>query len=139
MTWIWWVLPAAGGLLCLALYPRHGLAGVLKSWELLLTPAMKRALAALTSQMELDAARLDLAHQEATQARQSTQMDEAVRLLDLAFGGIGFLLEESTPVSELFSARLHVPPFHDVDLRFRRVYTRPQEAGILRVGASIAN
>jgi diguanylate cyclase (GGDEF)-like protein len=65
--------------------------------------------------------------------------DKEVRLLDLAFGGIGFLLEESTPVPELFSARLHVPPFNDVDLRFRRVYTRPQEAGILRVGASIAN
>ena len=65
--------------------------------------------------------------------------DKEVRLLDLAYGGIGFLVEESAPLPEIFSARLHVPPFRDVDLRFRRVYTRPQDAGVLRVGASIAN
>ncbi len=64
--------------------------------------------------------------------------DKEVRLLDLARGGIGFLLDDSATLPEHFFARLHVPPFRDVDLRFRRVYMRPQTTGLLRVGASIA-
>jgi hypothetical protein len=129
VTWMW-VLPLVGALLCLALYPRHGLAAVLESWELLLTPAMKRATNALCVQVDLDAALLDHAHESAVRARQDAQMAEAVRLLELAYS----VVEQATPdrlarlkamsvCCRMAAAIVPLPPLRPVDFQLRGLAT----------------
>ncbi|HKC13633.1 MAG TPA: hypothetical protein VKI41_16535 [Vicinamibacteria bacterium] len=130
MTWMWWALPLVGGLLCLALYPRHGAAKVLKSWELLLTPGMRSASDALCLQVDLDAALLDHAHDEAKKARQDAQMAEAVRLLELAYS----VVEQATPerlsrlramslCCRMAAAIVPLPPLRPADFQLRRLAT----------------
>lgn len=46
-----------------------------------------------------------------------------VQLLDMGRGGVSFLIEAGTEVPEIFHARLRVPPFQDVELKLRRIYT----------------
>jgi len=65
--------------------------------------------------------------------------DREVKLLDFSRRGIGFLLDEGLDLPEIFNARLHVPPFADVDRRFRRVYMQPIPEGLTRVGCCLAN
>lgn len=64
--------------------------------------------------------------------------DKEVKLVDLGHGGIGLLVEEAAELPEIFHARLHVPPFKDVDLKFRRVYTFRLPQGLQRIGCSFA-
>jgi hypothetical protein len=129
VTWMW-VLPLVGAVLCLALYPRHGIAAVLESWELLLTPTMKRASTALSVQVDLDAALLDHAHEEAIRARQDAQMAEAVRLLELAYS----VVEQATPdrlarlramsvCCRMAAAIVPLPPLRPVDFQLRQLAT----------------
>jgi diguanylate cyclase (GGDEF)-like protein len=62
--------------------------------------------------------------------------DREARVADLGFGGVGFFLDEAITVPEVFYARLHIPPFQDSKLKFRRVYGRPFKQGLVRVGCS---
>jgi hypothetical protein len=62
--------------------------------------------------------------------------DREARVADLGFGGVGFFLDEAITVPETFYARLHIPPFQDSKLKFRRVYGRPFKQGLVRVGCS---
>jgi hypothetical protein len=130
LIWILWALPLAGSLLCLGLYPRHRLAPVLKSWELLLTPAIRRTATALVEQVRLDSAILDHSYEEATKARRSAQMEEAVRLLELAYS----VVEQATPdrltrlkamsmCCRMASAILPLPPLRPADFQLRQLAT----------------
>lgn len=64
--------------------------------------------------------------------------DKEVKLVDLGYGGISFLVEEAAQLPEIFHGRLHVPPFKDVDLKLRKVYARRLPQGLQRIGCSFA-
>ena len=57
-----------------------------------------------------------------------------VRVLDVSFGGVGFLMDEAIDLPEKFFARLHVPILPEADFKLRRVYSQRLAQGLVRVG-----
>lgn len=61
---------------------------------------------------------------------------KVVRVLDLGFGGVSFMVDEASraQIPDVFHARLHVPILPAAEYRIRRVYTHPLAQGMCRIG-----
>jgi hypothetical protein len=86
-------LSVLGGILFLAAFARYSALGTFKDWERLLSPARRRVIQELEQDLALDTVLAGRAHGKAVRARESDEIDEALRLLDLA----GAVIEEAVP------------------------------------------
>jgi hypothetical protein len=91
---------------------------------------MHRATNALSVQVDLDGALLDHAHESALKAREDAQMEEAVRLLELAYS----VVEQATPdrlarlkamsvCCRMAAAIVPLPPLRPADFQLRQLAT----------------
>ncbi len=58
------------------------------------------------------------------------------KVMDLGYGGVALETNRPDSLDEMFHAVLHVPILPPVRVRLRRVYRRPEGAGVTRVGCS---
>lgn len=82
--------------------------------------------------------RISLETTDAYAVLKSPTGTKTVRLLDVSFGGISFLLEEKTALPEILEAQLRIPllPLPTSDLELHPVYRIPFAEGLHRVGCS---
>lgn len=125
-----WALPVLGGLVFLGVLGRYNLRTSLRDWMLVLSPASRETVTALASHVELDAFLAGHAHSAAVRSLGSGELEEAVRLLDLAAS----VIVEAVPdrltrlrgmavCCRMASALLPLPPLAPRDFRLWQIVT----------------
>jgi diguanylate cyclase (GGDEF)-like protein len=63
-------------------------------------------------------------------------VERTARVLDLGYGGVALETSRPEEFSEAFHAVLHVPILPPVRVNLKRVYLKPEESGVTRIGCS---